>query len=409
MIKRPCMNPERKDSVPDMIMVDKMGFVPIEKQRIEVVERRGRGHPDFIADSISEAFSRNLSRYYLNNFGQVLDHRVDMMEVVGGKVITEFGGGKIVKPISILFSGSAPGTHNGVQVPIRDLALDSAKDWLTDNMRFLGSDSVSYIFQSDTFDDTASGRYETKPSNYCIPVGIGYAPLSYTEQAVLEVERVFNSREFKEMHPFSGEDVRVFATRRNSKVEISIANAFVDRYISSVSDYYDKKAELYDELNSVLLDNLPEDYSFKIGINNLDIRTKDKDGCFLTVTGTGAENGEWGIPGRGNRTNGVISFNRVMPSDSAAGRNPMSNTSKLYNLLAFQIAAGIFRETGKEVTVRIIGRSGYVLDYPVATAISTWPKPDPVETIEIRKIAAGLIENMPNISIELIQGSLSLF
>lgn len=403
------MNFDGSDTIPDTIMVEKLGYTPIEKQRFEVVERKGTGHPDFIADSISEAFSRNLSRYYLNTFGQVLDHSVDMMEVVGGKAKAEFGGGRVIKPLSILFSGSASSLYNEVSIPIRELALDSAKNWLTDNLRFLNSDSIGYIFGPDTFNDTLSGVYEGGPSSYSVPVGIGYAPLSYTEQAVLEVERIFNSREFKIRHPYSGEDVRVFATRKESKIEMSIANAFVDRFIPSVEDYFDRKAELYDVLNTILVDILPDDYSFKVGINNLDSRSDDKERCFLTVTGTAAENGEGGVPGRGNRTNGLVSYNRVMSSNGLAGRNPMSNTSKLYNVLASQIAAEIFREIGKEVVVKIIGKSGYVIDYPVATIISVWPKPDPNETTGIRNLAMRLIEDMPDISIGLIQGSLSLF
>lgn len=403
------MNADGSNSVPDTIMVEKLGFTPIERQRFEVVERKGIGHPDYIADSISEAFSRNLSRHYLDTFGEVLNHSVDMMEVVGGKAVTELGGGRIIKPLSIIFSGSAYGSYNGITIPIREMAFDSAKDWFTDNMRYLNSDSIGYIFGPDTFNDSSSGIYDDGPSSYSIPVGIGYAPLSYTEQVVLEVEKTLSRREFKATHRYSGEDVRVFAIRKDSKIELSVANAFMDRFIPSVGDYFDRKAELYDVLNSILVDTLPDDYSFKIGVNNLDSRTKEKDGCFLTVTGTAAENGEGGVPGRGNRTNGLISYNRVMSFDGLAGRNPVSNTSKLYNVLASQIAAEIFREIGKEVMVKIIGKAGYAIDYPVATIISVWPKADPVETTEIRNIAMRLVEDMPTISIGLIQGTLSLF
>lgn len=37
----------------------------------EVVERKGIGHPDTLADGISEAISRSLSKFYLDEFGQI--------------------------------------------------------------------------------------------------------------------------------------------------------------------------------------------------------------------------------------------------------------------------------------------------------------------------------------------------
>jgi len=39
---------------------------------IEIVERKGLGHPDTICDHLSEELSRSLSKYYLEHFGCVL-------------------------------------------------------------------------------------------------------------------------------------------------------------------------------------------------------------------------------------------------------------------------------------------------------------------------------------------------
>ena len=36
----------------------------------EVVERKGIGHPDTLADGISEAISRELCRHYIEEYGQ---------------------------------------------------------------------------------------------------------------------------------------------------------------------------------------------------------------------------------------------------------------------------------------------------------------------------------------------------
>ena len=42
------------------ITVERLTQTPIEERNIEIVERKGRGHPDYIADGISEAVSRAL-------------------------------------------------------------------------------------------------------------------------------------------------------------------------------------------------------------------------------------------------------------------------------------------------------------------------------------------------------------
>jgi len=42
--------------------------------------------------------------------------------------------------------------------------------------------------------------------------------------------------------------------------------------------------------------------------------------------------------GRGNRVNGVVSLNRPMSTEAAAGKNPGSHMGKIYTLLSHQIA-----------------------------------------------------------------------
>jgi len=45
------------------IEIEKINYTPIEKQNTELVERKGIGHPDSIADGIAETVSRALSKY----------------------------------------------------------------------------------------------------------------------------------------------------------------------------------------------------------------------------------------------------------------------------------------------------------------------------------------------------------
>lgn len=73
--------------------------------QFEVVERKGIGHPDTLADGISEAISRSLSGYYLEEFGQILHHNVDKVLIIAGQSQPRFGGGSISKPPSVVVGG----------------------------------------------------------------------------------------------------------------------------------------------------------------------------------------------------------------------------------------------------------------------------------------------------------------
>jgi len=42
------------------IFIENLAHTPIEKQETEIVERKGIGHPDSIADGVAESVSRAL-------------------------------------------------------------------------------------------------------------------------------------------------------------------------------------------------------------------------------------------------------------------------------------------------------------------------------------------------------------
>lgn len=68
---------------------------------VEVVERKGLGHPDTICDALAETLSRNLCREYRQRFGNVLHHNVDKALLCGGLTAPAFGGGSVLAPIAI--------------------------------------------------------------------------------------------------------------------------------------------------------------------------------------------------------------------------------------------------------------------------------------------------------------------
>ncbi|MDD3912796.1 MAG: methionine adenosyltransferase, partial [Methanocorpusculum sp.] len=76
------------------ISITHLSQTPMEKQKVELVERKCIGHPDSIADGVAEAISRALCREYMEECdGAVLHHNTDQGEVVAGESRPQFGGG----------------------------------------------------------------------------------------------------------------------------------------------------------------------------------------------------------------------------------------------------------------------------------------------------------------------------
>jgi S-adenosylmethionine synthetase len=74
---------------------------------VEIVERKGLGHPDTICDALAETLSRNLCSEYRRRFGKILHHNVDKALLRGGRAAAKFAGGHVLSPINIYFAGRA--------------------------------------------------------------------------------------------------------------------------------------------------------------------------------------------------------------------------------------------------------------------------------------------------------------
>jgi S-adenosylmethionine synthetase len=53
------------------LVIESIGGTPVARRRIELVERKGLGHPDTICDSVVEAASDALGRLYLERAGVI--------------------------------------------------------------------------------------------------------------------------------------------------------------------------------------------------------------------------------------------------------------------------------------------------------------------------------------------------
>ena len=126
------------------IEIEEFGATPITERKVEVVERKGLGHPDYICDSIMNQVSIRLCREYMERFGAIMHHNIDKGMLVAGEVKTKFGGGVILKPMRIIFGDRATFEVENEFIDVNTIAIGAAKEWIKENLRFVNSDSIHY-------------------------------------------------------------------------------------------------------------------------------------------------------------------------------------------------------------------------------------------------------------------------
>src|SRR3989304_1290249 len=112
------------------IVVESLKNTPVSEQRIEIVERKGIGHPDYICDAVMDGISVALSREYIKTFGDIMHHNVDKGLLVAGGVSKGFGGGKMTKPMELIIGDRATREAGGKKIDVDAIAISAAKEWI---------------------------------------------------------------------------------------------------------------------------------------------------------------------------------------------------------------------------------------------------------------------------------------
>ncbi|KPU63532.1 S-adenosylmethionine synthetase [Thermococcus sp. EP1] len=398
------------------IVVEDLVRTPVEMQKVELVERKGIGHPDSIADGIAEAVSRALSREYIKRYGIILHHNTDQVEVVGGRAYPRFGGGEVIKPIYILLSGRAVEFVDREMFPVHEVAIKAAKEYLRKTVRHLEVDNHvvidSRIGQGSVDLVGVFNKVKENPIPFSndTSFGVGYAPLSETEKIVLETERLLNSVKFKKEWPAVGEDIKVMGLRKGDEIDLTIAAAIVDSEVQSPQEYLEVKEGIYRAVKELVAQYTQR--KVNVYVNTAD--DPEKDIYYITVTGTSAEAGDDGSVGRGNRVNGLISPNRHMSMEAAAGKNPVSHVGKIYNILANLIAKDIAEQIDgvQEVYVRLLSQIGKPIDEPLVASIQIIPENGyKVEQFERQayEIADEWLANITKIQKMILEDKINVF
>ncbi len=390
------------------IAVTSMTFEPVYKQDVEIVERKGIGHPDTICDLLSEKLSINLSKWYIEKFGAIMHHNVDKALLVGGVAEPKFGGGYIKDPIEIHLVGRAILGDGSEQVNPWEIAEKTVREWISKNLRNLdfekhiklnvnvrpGSRDLVDLFKRFQ-------KHGEVPLANDTSFGVGFYPFDSLEKAVYEAERFLNSPQMKTLHPEIGEDIKVMGVRIKDKIRLTIALAFVDKYINDKDDYFSKKELITQKVKEHIQNLIGRDV--EININTADSKHGE---VYITVTGTSAEQGDDGQVGRGNRVNGLITPYRPMSLEAAAGKNPVSHIGKIYNTVANIISKRVVEEIQEieEAYCYLVSQIGKPINEPQVCDVKVRTTKD-IKGIqeEVTKIALQELEKMPSIWKEFIQ------
>jgi S-adenosylmethionine synthetase len=386
----------------------------VEDQEVEIVERKGLGHPDSICDGIAEAVSGALAREYLDRFDEVLHYNTDETQLVAGSAAPAFGGGEVLEPIYLLITGRATKKYDGQRIPAETIALRAAREYLAENFPELdfGTDVVVDIKLGegsgdlqDVFDDEGRRIPMANDTSF----GVGHAPLTETEQVVLETERQLNGH-YADEHPVVGPDIKVMGKREGDHIDVTVAVAIIDSYVEGYDDYDDAVAGIREFVSDLAADIT--DREVRVHVNTAD--DYDEGSIYLTTTGTSAEQGDDGSVGRGNRANGLITPNRSMSMEATSGKNPVNHIGKIYNLLSTQIAESVVAEVDgiREIRIRLLSQIGEPIDDPhVADASLVTEDGVSVGDIEdeVSRIIDRELADVTSITERVIAGELTTF
>lgn len=375
--------------------IEKITEDPVEDKEVEIVERKGLGHPDSICDGLAEKVSRELCREYRERFGKILHHNTDEAQLVAGASSPEFNGGELVEPIYILLTGRATKDFQGEKIPVDKIAIDAAREYIDDKFKELNSDDIEFESRiGETSSDLEAIFSEDVPVSNDTSFGVGHAPFSDLEKIIRNLEPRIRT-EIEE----TGEDIKVMGVRSEEELHITVATAGIDSRLEDVEAY----EEMVEKVREKALEVAAEftDRDVRVDVNTADTEEEK----YITVTGTSAEMGDDGSVGRGNRVNGLITPNRSMSIEAASGKNPVTHVGKIYNLLSRKIAQDIHAETGGFAQVKVVSQIGKPIDEPKKVSVETTHN----EEEEIEKIIQGNLDDIQDITEKVVEGRFKTF
>lgn len=344
--------------------------INVDNIEVEIVERKGIGHPDSLADIIAESFSNVYSHYTLKKYNTILNHWFDKVLLSGGEAILKPGSSDIVKKPKVYLFGKVTKVLNE-DIPVKKLFTETVfrvfnsifgisrelmPDIIIDVNSGVGADHLHnfYKFNGKNKNKDSPNIPYANDTVFCN----GYAPRSKLESYVCELENYINSKIFKKRYLYTGYDVKVLAQRVGKKIEVTICIPFIAKKTKSWNFYENSKKIILKDLYRFTKKFEWEDFS-------INLNTKDhKNMGYLTVYGTALDKGDFGVVGRGNRFSGFISANRGETQEAYHGKNPVLHSGKIYSVITQRIAKKIYEIMKIPVKVSISIDNGSNLKKP---------------------------------------------
>jgi S-adenosylmethionine synthetase len=333
------------------VEVETQSSIDVSTSKMEIVERKGVGHPDSLSDSCAALLSIIYSRYCLEKHGAILHHNVDKVALAAGASEAVFGDGVIRDPAQLLFIGRGINNVKGEEIPITVMADVCAKNVAKKNV------GPKFIFETDarwvkpgSADLIINFKEEGVPHANDTSFATSWAPLSDTENMVLSIEKFLNG-EFRKKYGYVGTDIKVMGRRMGKKYIINLAVPFIASEVKDMREYVSMRDGVCDAVAERF--GLSRD---SVLINTAD--QVDKGVVYLTVSGSSAECGDDGQVGRGNRITGLIAPARPNTLEAVAGKNPNKHVGNFYNVWATMIAKRVWDELNLKNDVQMVSTLG---------------------------------------------------
>lgn len=389
----------------------------------EVIEKKCEGHPDTLADRLAEYLSSQYSKYTLEKYKAVLHHNFDKVGLLGGATYVTLGKGYITKPITVLINGRVSISFGEEKIPYRTLLTRWTKEFFQKVLPMISVDEdldihLNLSHQSSpgkVYEDTKkqnSRKYWFEPRGLedlgelkklvsnDTSLGVGYAPLTRTEQLVSDLENVFLKEKYE--LKWLGTDIKIMAFRESNSLHLTVCVPQIANYVQNIEAYKKNLRKAKDLIESVIRLHGFKDY--EVTLNNRDnYETRE---IYLTATGSSIESGDEGLVGRGNRVNGLITPRRPMSMEGASGKNPVYHIGKLYYVGAFKLAQHIYKETKVPCEVYLISQTGRELIDPWQTIINVPINTTDLQAEKINKVVKEWLPTFPNLTTQFINHKL---
>ncbi|MFF4647752.1 methionine adenosyltransferase [Streptomyces sp. NPDC001389] len=362
----------------------------------EVVERKGIGHPDTLADGIAELASIRYAQFCEREFGVIPHHNLDKVAVFGGRVLFGDNDGEFVRPVRVIFGGRASTSFGGKPIPVREILEAAAHEQLRTALPGYARTPVEV--RHETTDSSKFPHWftprgvEDLPETRSIRASdtaflVGSAPYTKTETAAVLAES------FMQSHPWTGSDIKVLATRTGTACDLTLCVPVLAGSLSTSAEFHELLNTATGDLLAMLSEALPG--PVRVRCNTRGNTAAPPLSCqYFTVSGSAIDYGEDGMVGRGNARSGLISPLHVAGNEALFGKNPTYQVGKVGAWLVDQAAAELSRRFGPS-RVSVSWATGTPYSDPAFTDIAC--DGDPAEADEIVMGALARTDWLPSL------------